>query len=188
LTGKIVTADGGPLAFPDSDQAGYPAAAIFLHPSGTVDADNPLGDESATALDGTFQLNDLVAGTYDITVESLGYQPVKLSNVVLNSLSTTALGTITLQNGPSLTATVAKPDGSAVNTNDVNMAVAATSDLSSIIFGRIQSDAATTNILSVSFAGFQLSPSNYSILLFDNNDNIILPTEGRNLVFASTGD
>src|SRR5262249_53122660 len=128
FVGKVVTGDGGSLSFPDGDQAGYPAAAVFslLHGDNTVH--DPLGDENATALDGSFTIADLPAGIYDLTIECLGYQPVKLSNLTLGGNTSTNLGTITLQRGAVLQATLLKPDGSAVNTNDVNQAVAASSD------------------------------------------------------------
>jgi hypothetical protein len=146
VSGKIITADGNPLSFPDGGQQGYPAAAVYLFLHGDNTVDNPLGNENATALDGTFSIPYLQAGIYDITIESLGYKPVKFLNVSLNSNSVDNLGTITLQTGPSLTATLAKPDGSLVNTSDVQTAVAASADLSSIIFGQINSDAKTGNI------------------------------------------
>src|SRR5262249_50776053 len=148
---------------------------------------NPLGDTSATALDGTFSIPYLPAGTYDITVESLGYRPAKITGVAIGS-SSKDLGTITLQTGPSLNATLAIPDGSNVNTNDVRFAVAATADLGSIIFGQITSDAKTSNITSIQFSGFELSPKVYSVLLFDNQDNIITPPEGKSLVFTNNND
>ena len=81
FTGKIVTADGGSLSFPESDQAGYPVAAVYLHLEGSTSDDNPLGQESATNLDGTFTIGDLVPGVYDITVESLGYQPYRATGL-----------------------------------------------------------------------------------------------------------
>src|SRR5262249_30658110 len=70
----------------------------------------------------------------------------------------------------------------------VQQAVAASADLSSIIFGQINSDANTNNILSIKFAGFELSPKTYSVLLFDTHNNIIVPSEGKGLVFTSNTD
>ena len=156
---------------------------------GTVDADNPLGNESATALDGTFSIPYLPAGIYDITVESLGYRPLRVTGVNITNGSV-SLGTLTLQKGPTLNGTLAKPDGSSVNTGNVNFAVAATSDLGSIIFGRIVSDANTGNITSIQFSGFELSPKVYSVLLFfsDPQNNIITPPEGRAISFTSNSD
>jgi hypothetical protein len=187
FTGTIATSDNGPLSFPDGDQAGYPAAAIFVNLQGTNMADNPLGDENASNLSGSFTISNYPAGIYDLTIESLGYRPVKITGVTLtNALKN--LGTITLQKGPALQTTLTKPDGSAVNTTDVHQAVAVTPDLSSIIFGQINSDAQTNNILSIKFAGFELSPKTYNVLLFDTHDNIIVPVEGKSLTFAANSD
>jgi len=187
LTGKIVTVDGGSLGYPESDQAGFPEAAIYTLLEGTIDQDNPLGDSNASALDGSFVISDLPAGTYDITVESLGYRPLKLTGIALTSTSKD-LGTLTLQKGPSLKVTLAKPDGTSVNTSDVQFAVAATPDLGSLIFGQIASDANTGNITSIQFSGFELSPQTYSVLLFDSQSNITSPPEGLNLTFTSNSD
>jgi hypothetical protein len=185
--GTVQTVDGGALYFPSDEQSGYPAAAIYVKLQGDPTGDDPLGDENATALNGSFNITHLPAGVYDLTIMSLGYRPVRMIGVTLTSTPRN-LGTITLQKGPSLTATLAKPDGSAVNTSDVRQAVAASADLSSIIFGQINSDAQTNNILSIKFAGFELSPKVYSILLFDSRDNIIVPSDGRNIVFTANND
>lgn len=187
VTGKVVTVDGGPLDFPESENAGYPAAALYLKQQGVQgNSDDPLGDiRAATALDGTFTVNYLAPGTYILTIDSLGYRPVRQTISVTNG--TLAMGTITLQKGASLTATLAKPNGSAVTTSDVRTAVAVTSDLSSIIFGKAESDANTKNITSVKWAGFETNKT-YSVLLFDELDNIVQPPEGRSLSFASVSD
>jgi hypothetical protein len=186
FTGSIRTADGGPLAFPDNDQSGYPEAAIYLHLVGNSSDDNPLGQENATNIDGSFSIGNIVAGTYDITVESLGYQPYRVTGVAIAKGTTKDLGSITLQKGAVLNATLARPDGTLVNTNEVETVVAVSQDLTSIIFGQANKDANSGNILSLKFSGFLNSPQSYNVLLFDKNNNITSPLEGRNLVFTST--
>jgi len=186
FTGKVMTVDGGSLSYPDGDQVGFPSAAVYLHLEGSTSDDNPLGMENATALDGSFVIADLVAGVYDITVESLGYQPYRVLGVSLAKGGSQSLGTITLQRGAELDATLAKPDGTLVNTGQVQTAVGVSADLTSIIFGQVTKDATTGNILSLKFSGFQVSPQTYNILLFDNQNNITTPPEGRALVFDSS--
>ncbi len=188
LAGQIVTADAGSLSYPDGDQIGYPAAAIFLHLEGSTSDDNPLGQDYATALNGSFTIGELVPGLYDITVESLGYQPYKVTAISVANGAIQNLGTITLQRGAELDATLAKPDGSLVNTGQVQTVVAVSPDLTNIIFGQVNKDATTGNILSIKFSGFQLTPQTYNILLFDQQNNITTPPEGRNLVFVSSSD
>ena len=83
-------------------------------------------------------------------------------------------------------ATLARPDGSLVNTGQVDTVVAVTQDLSSIIFGQVNKDATTGNILSLKFSGFLTSPQVYNVLLFDKQNNITSPPEGANLVFVSS--
>jgi len=186
FTGKVVTVDGGTLSFPDGDQVGYPAAAVYLHLEGSTSDDNPLGMENATALDGSFAAGDLVAGLYDVTIESLGYQPYRLTGVALSKGASQSLGTITLPKGAELDTTLTKPDGTLVNTGQVQTAVGVSPDLTSIIFGQVAKDASTGNILAIKFSGFQLSPQIYNILLFDDQNNITTPPEGRGLVFTSS--
>ncbi len=189
LSGKVLKPPNGqPLSYPESDQQGYPAAAIYVFLHGDTTVDNPLGTSNATDLDGTFSIPFLQAGVYDITIESLGYKPVRLTNITLTDDTNKDLGTTTLQTGPILNAALAKPDGSAVNTKDVRTAVAASNDLGSIIFGQVNSDANTGNILSVKFAGFDLSPKTYTVLFFDSRDNVIVPPEGKGLVFGPDSD
>jgi hypothetical protein len=187
LTGRVATIDGGSLGYPENDNAGFPVAAVYFRAQGTVNEDNPLGDVAATALDGTFSIPYIPAGIYDLTVESLGYRPLMLTGISITNASKD-LGTLTLQKGPSLKAMLVKPDGSSVNTSDVQMAVAATADLGSIIFGQITSDSKTNNIASIQFSGFELTPKVYSVMLFDNQGNIVVPPEGKSLVFANNTD
>lgn len=181
LNGRVVTEDGGALSFPEDDRAGYPAAAVYLKRDGSADSDDPLGEiRGATDLNGNFSLPYLVPGNYSMQVLSLGYRTYKAAVAVSGA---TNAGTITLQTGPRLTATLAKPDGTAVTTNDVQSAVAVTSDLESILFGQIKSDSVTRNIQSLTFDGFELNKT-YSILLFDELQNIVQPTEGRSIRFT----
>jgi len=188
IVGRIATADRGSLSYPDGNQSGFPAAAIFLHLEGSTSDDNPLGQEYATALDGSYAIGDLVPGLYDITVESLGYQPYKISGIALANGATQNLSVITLQRGAELDATLARPDGSLVNTGQIQTVVAVSPDLTSIIFGQVNKDATTGNILSLKFSGFQVSPQTYNVLLFDQQNNITTPPEGRNLVFVSSSE
>jgi hypothetical protein len=186
MVGQVVTADGGNLSFPDGDQVGYPAAAVYLHLEGSTSDNNPLGQEYATSLNGSFTIGDLVPGLYDMTVESLGYQPYKVTGIALTNGTTQNRGTITLQTGAELDATLAGPDGSLINISQVQNAVAASPDLSSIIFGQITKDATTGNILSIKFSGFQVSPQTYNVLFIDQQNNITTPPEGEGLVFVSS--
>jgi len=182
LSGTILTEDNGPLSYPDEDRGGYPAAAIYMRAlNGPTQDDDPLGDiREATALDGTFAIRNLVPGTYVVQVVSLGYRPKRLTLTVDGA---TSAGSITLQKGPRLMATLTKPDGSGVNTTDTRQAVAVTADLNSIIFGQIASDQNTRNIRSIQFDGFELNKT-YSILIFDSLDNIMQPSEGRSISFT----
>ncbi|HVO33340.1 MAG TPA: fibronectin type III domain-containing protein, partial [Elusimicrobiota bacterium] len=182
LTGKIVTSDNGALSYPQGDEAGYPAAAVFVHLEGMPTEDNPLGDENSTALDGSFNIPYLPPGLYDLTIESLGYKPLRLNGVSLTTI-VKDLGTLTLSKGAALNTTITTPNGSPVNTSDVSFAVAVTPDVSTVIFGQILADG-SKNITGINFAGFDLAPKTYTVLLFDSQNNIITPPEGQGLSFA----
>lgn len=186
LSGAVLTADGGALGFPENDDKlqGYPVAAIYMSRQGSGGSgDNPLGDiTEATRLDGTFSIANLVPGTYNITIMSRGYKPNKQTLKIVAGANT--LPTVTLAKGGSVTATLRKPDGSAVNTDEVEFAVAATSDLGTILFGQIENDETTRNITQIAFSGFETGKT-YSLLLFDPNENIMTPPEGRSLVFST---
>jgi len=189
LTGMIVTADGGALSYPEDPYQGYPAAAIYLHREGYVSSnDNPLGEiTEMTGLDGRFRIINLVAGTYDVTLMSLNYRPVRMT-VQVKDAQAFDLGTVTFQKGPVLLATLKMPDGSPVTTSNVNFAAAVTADFSSMVFGQINSDANTQNILSIRFSGFDLSPKTYSVVLGDQMGTITMPTEGQRVIFNSNDD
>ena len=187
LTGKVVTSDGGPLSYTDGDQKGYPVAAIYLKAQGDRNEDNPLGFASATDLNGNFTISNLVPGIYDLTAESFGYGPVKLAAITVTSASQN-LPTITLQRGPSLQVNLAHADGTPVNTSEVDTVVAATADLGYILFGQVTSDANTSNIVSIKFAGFQLAPQTYSIVLIDKQGNLYSPADGTGIQFSSATD
>ncbi|MFA5975515.1 MAG: carboxypeptidase regulatory-like domain-containing protein [Elusimicrobiota bacterium] len=189
FAGRVRTVDDGAFSYPDGDkEMGFPVAAVYLHLQGAAEDDNPMGWSNATGLDGNFSIPNIVAGTYDITVMSLGYRPLKLTGVILSRGVARDLGTLTLQKGPQLTVTLAKPDGTSVNTNDIRMAVAVTPDMSSLIFSQIDSDANTGDIRFIKFGGFELSPKTYNILFFDNQDNMSSPVDGRGIVFSANTD
>lgn len=186
LTGSVSTSDNGSLSYPEGERQGYPAAAIYMHRSGENSADNPLGEiQEPTALDGSYSITNLVPGTYEIQIISLNYKPHKFTLTIAAGANSVAA--VTLQKGAVLNATLAKSDGSGVNTDDVNFAVAVTADLSSIIFGQIASDDNTRTIRSVRFSGFETA-KRYSVLFFDKRDNINSPVEGRNVQFAADTD
>ena len=187
MTGQIKTSDGGSLSYPESDQAGFPEAAIYTRISGSIDQNNPLGDQNASALDGSFSVSYLPAGTYDITIESLGYRPMTLPGVVITNAST-HLGTLTLQKGPTLLATLASPTARASIRPAWEPPWRSPRIWRAFIFGQISSDANTGNITSIRFSGFELTPKIYSVLLFDNQNNIIAPPEGQSLTFTSNSD
>ncbi len=187
LSGRVSTEDGGALSFPEEEQQGYPAAAIYLQRQGVPSSgDDPLGEiREATALDGTYTLSNLVPGTYEVTIISLEYKPYKFTTTL--SAGSNSVSAITLEKGAVLTAGLQRTDGSGVNTQDVRFAVAATADLESILFGQIKSDDATRTIRSIRFSGFETG-KRYSVLLFDDRDNITSPTEGRGLTFSSDNE
>lgn len=185
LSGQVLTIDGGALGYPDGDQEqGYPAAAIYLQKQGAASSgDDPLGDiKAASNLDGSFSIASLVPGTYDVRIISLNYKPYK--GVVTVAAGSNSLSTITLETGAALTATLLKPDGSGVNENEVRMAVAVTADLGTILFGQAAKDDNTKTVRSIRFSGFD-STKKYSVLIFDQHDNIVSPNEARNLTFSS---
>ncbi len=188
LSGQVLTMDSGPLGYPDGDkEQGYPAAAIYLQKQGVPTAgDNPLGDiQAASNLDGSFSITSLVPGRYDVQVVSLNYKPHKFAFTI--EAGSNNAGTITLQVGAILNTTLQKTDGSDVSSEDVEFAVAVTADLGTIIFGQISKDEHTRTIRSIRFSGFD-STKRYSVLLFDNRDNITSPNEGRNLAFSSDSE
>jgi hypothetical protein len=99
LTGTVVTGDGGALSYPEDKNSGFPVAAVYLRAQGSQlgQDDNPLGNiTEATGLDGRFTVSHLVAGTYVVTIESLGYRPIQR---VVTIDGTADFGTATLQRG-----------------------------------------------------------------------------------------
>ena len=129
----------------------------------------------------------LVAGTYDMTVESLGYQPYRLSTGWSSRAALRrAIPAITLQKGAELDATLARPEGSLVNSSQVDTCVAVSQVLTSIFFGQASNDANTGNNPPQKFSGFLTSPQRYNVLLFDKHNNIPSPPEGRNRGFISS--
>lgn len=187
LSGSVSTVDSGPLAYPDDKQQGYPVAAIYLKRQGVpASGDDPLGEiRASTNLDGTYTISNLVPAIYDITVMSLEYKPYVFTQTI--TAGSNAASAITLQKGSVVNATLRKPDGTGVTTSDVQFAVAATADLQSILFGQITSDENTRGVSAIRFSGFETN-KRYSILLFDDKDNITTPAEGRNLLFTTDTD
>lgn len=175
VIGTVKTEDGGPLKNP-FDRDGSPTANIIMHKRGTVPRKTPVGDiEANTTPDGTFKVNDLVAGGYDLRVFSGGYSVHLLENFEVSGSTSTKLSAITLKRGAILKGAIVKPDGSNPTQDEAGVLIAGSPDFKNIVVGSLTTDEITKVVTRYEIAGLQPGVE-YAILAFpeDSDDAIVL--------------
>ena len=187
VTGKVQTVDGGVLTPPFSDgnsRVGQRGADIVLHRDGAMFNDNPLGEiEDRSAADGTFRIDGLKPGNYTLRSLAVGYvTDIKKITVPVGVLDT---GVTTLGLGASVSGTIAKPDGSAPNSNEVNMVLGVDDNFEDFLFGTTEVDNQTLEVKSYSVSGFQTGKS-YSLIIVTGKDDIVEAKKG--VSFNSVGE
>ncbi len=183
ITGTITTADGKPLSYPFSDQLGFPAAAVIANKQGDVPTGNPIGDiETRSDINGSFTLDRLSTGTYDVYFFSVGYAVKKTSvSVAAGAVSLN----VTLNTGLELSGDISKSDGTKPVESELNTILAASADFSEIVIGANNTNGNTGTIDGYSLAGLK-SGTTYTIMFFSNGDDIIVPPESVNGVWITT--
>lgn len=180
IKGKVVTEDGGSLSYPFGDQAGYPTAAVALKLADEV-SDNPFGDIIAPAnVDGTFLIEGVTAGTYELRAVSLGYA-VTLKSLSVGSGLTDA-GALTLSRGATLSGTIAKPDGALPSEKEITGIGAADKDFSNVLFGTVKKDPVSRTVNQYEITGF-LPNVSYNVGFFSEDGEINVAAQ--NISFSS---
>ncbi|MBI4064699.1 MAG: carboxypeptidase regulatory-like domain-containing protein [Elusimicrobia bacterium] len=175
--GKVVSSDGGAFGFPFGDQAGFPAAAIAIKKAGDQSTDNPFGDIIIpTAPDGTFVIDGIAAGKYEIRALSSGYAPT-LKTVTVGSTGQIDAGIITLNRGALLTGKIAKNDGGAVSGQEAFKIVAMDQNLTTPLIGTLVMDPNTKNIEKYEIAGFAIN-LNYNLGVLGEEGDFALLASG----------
>ncbi len=190
VNGTVTTVDGQPLSYPFGDRKGFPAAAVFLQPSGVVPTVSPLGDISAvTGADGSFDVPGLSTGTYTLRAASLGYAVYEATIAVVPG--TNAVGTLVLRKGATVTGRVLKPDPSSPSgfsqpsASELGGASAADDTFTEFVVGNVDQDPQTNTISGYTITGFKPNIG-YSIALYpQTGDDICFPPEGQELTFSA---
>ncbi|MBI3552269.1 MAG: right-handed parallel beta-helix repeat-containing protein [Elusimicrobia bacterium] len=201
VTGQIVVADaatGGALSFPFGAQKGFPAAAVFMQSTGTVQTENPLGDIlENTDSQGFFTVPGLSTGTFSLKAVSLGYQVFNAtvtastsSYVMYTGVNTPANyipgNVITLQRGATVTGRIVKSDGSAPNSTEVSGVAAANFALGEYVIGSVDVDPVAKTVNAYTISGFKTGISyDLVILPADTHDDTVFPPEGSGVSFSA---
>ncbi|MDP3543402.1 MAG: hypothetical protein Q8T11_13115 [Elusimicrobiota bacterium] len=195
VTGQVVVADaatGGALSYPFGDKRGFPAAAINLHPVGTVPS-NPLGDiEATTESGGLFSIPGLSTGLYSLHATSLGYGVYNATVSVIGSSfsiftgSNTPVAPLTLTRGATATGRILKSDGTSPNSNEVVGIAAANFGAGEFVVGSVESDPVAKTVNAYTVSGFKPGIS-YNIVLLSgsNGKEVVFPAEGAGVVFGA---
>ncbi len=183
LTGQVLTGDGGALSYPSGGQKGFPAAAVYLQPQGTLPGLNPYGDIAAqTGTDGRFEVPGLSTGTYSLSVVSLGYLPY--SGSVAVATGTVAAGNITLTRAATVKGSIRKADPasptgySCPNAQEVSGVAAADGEFTQFLSGTVEEDALTRTICSYEVSGFLPGYDYQLALLGASAEDAVFPSEG----------
>ncbi|MEW6557065.1 MAG: carboxypeptidase regulatory-like domain-containing protein [Elusimicrobiota bacterium] len=173
VKGKVITEDTGkPPVSIEEDEMG---AMVFMQLENTIPRTNPIGDiMAAVEFDGSFKIEALPKGTYNLLVVVPGYSSV--SKTVTVEDKEVDLGTLTLKVGAKISGEIKKPDGKRPSKDELDIIVAATDDMADILVGQLKKTG--NEITGYELSGFQAGKS-YNILF-------ILP-EGFELVPAVCG-
>ncbi|MBL0349122.1 MAG: hypothetical protein IPP68_01935 [Elusimicrobia bacterium] len=186
LIGSIRTLDGAPLvpAFENgNNQAGVRGANIALHFDGAALDDNPLGEiEDTTNPDGTFRIDGLKPGAYTFRAISAGYSTA-LKKILVAKTGATNVGTVTLGLGASVSGAIAKPDGSAPSSSELQMVIGVDQNFEDFVFGTMETNSETQWVTGYSLSGFQTG-KNYSLLFVSKKGEVGEAATG--IVFATT--
>ncbi|MBI5623893.1 MAG: hypothetical protein HY924_08955 [Elusimicrobia bacterium] len=182
-----VTASGGPGLSVQFDMGQIvPGARVYVQKVGVIPTKNPVADiEVYTDAEGYFEAPALTAGTYRLTIASLNYG--SRSMLVTVEDSSVDLGSLALSLGGSLSGSIKKPDGSSPSQDEVQMVVAANSDMSEILFGTMVKDETAKTVSDYSISGFKPGVA-YTLVLVDDKENLVTPREASYLVFASSSE
>lgn len=187
VTGRVAAVDGGILypVFTDDESAdGLRGADVVLHRDGAIFDENPLGEiEERTAADGTFRVEGLKPGPYTLRALAQGY--VTSVQTLLVPAGTKDVGTLTLAKGATVTGALTKPDGTAVNSEEVDMVVGVDEDFEDFLFGTVDVDAGTQEIEGYTVSGFQVGKV-YSLIIVTGKDDIM--ATGSTVAFAAAGE
>ena len=187
VTGRVVPIDGGILypVFTDDESAdGLRGADVVLHRDGAMFEDNPLGEiEERSSADGTFRVEGLKPGPYTLRALAQGY--VTSVQTLLVPAGPKDVGTITLAKGATVTGTLTKPGGDAVNSEEVDMVVGVDENFEDFLFGTLDVDVGTQEIEGYTVSGFQANKV-YSLVIVTGKDDIM--ATGSTVAFAATGE
>jgi len=188
VSGFVTTVDSGALSYPFGEMQGFPAAALFIQPYGTVPKSNPIGDiEAITEPGGSFSV-PLSTGSYTMKVVSLGYSVPSVAFTVSGSGMVT-VSTITLVKGGTVTGQIRKPDSTAPggyaepNTDEIDLVAAANDGFSEFVMGTVVSDPVSRTITRYTISGFKPGIG-YSLALMSPNGDLVFPAEGREVQFS----
>ncbi|MCD6569829.1 MAG: hypothetical protein J7L53_03910, partial [Deltaproteobacteria bacterium] len=160
LEGTITKPAGSSTAFapPFNDEGmDLPVAFIVMQKKGVPASDpmdgieamsNPSEGDSTTYL-----VDNLVPGTYKVSVYSNGLCTYVKNNLEIQAGSNTL--DITLTEGATVSGTVTKPDGTHPTTTDIEEVVAMNAD-QELVFGTFTKDPATGEILSYEIKGLEV--------------------------------
>ncbi len=180
FTGRVTTADGGPLKNPvgGNSDMGYPVATIIMNKLGDIPTNNPIGDiEVRTDLQGNFTIDRLAPGTYELYAMSLGYAVKKMLIHLASSDTAKAIGDVQLQNGLELSGEIVKPDGThPLADREVSILAAANSDFSELTIASLISNPQTGTIDGYSLAGLKAGTT-YTLMIFNESGQPITPPE-----------
>jgi len=182
VEGSVVTIDSGVLSYPFGDMQGYPAAALFIQPYGTVPKNNPIGDiEAITEPGGGFSV-PLTTGSYTMRIVSLGYS-VPVTTFTVTGSGMVNLGTTILPKGGTVTGQIRKPDSTAVggyaepNSGEISLVAAANDGFTEFVMGTVVSDPVSRTITRYAISGFKPN-IDYSLALMSDNNDMTFPSEG----------
>ena len=133
----------------------------------------PKWDEEDNRWKSDFTLNGLKSGTYNLKVFATDLCAEFIPGIVVNEGANT-LADIVLSTGSALSGTILKADGTKITTSEVEMVVAATQDMSELVFGEFVVDEGTQEIESYSIKGLKKGKFYTVVLPIGRGDNLFM--------------
>ncbi len=174
LTGKVIAPQGVELYMPFSGEE-MSVAYLILQDAEEAYTDPMDGIEQVTSPDGSFNIQGIVPGTYNLKVFSKGSATAIVPNITIAEGANSA-GEIQLVVGGTVHGTIKTTDGKNINTSMFEIPLAMKADFSSMVFGTFNSNEVTKEIESYTVEGLEAGGEYYVVLAAEEGADIFIST------------
>lgn len=170
LTGRVLAPQGVDLEFPMGETGR--GAYVILSKKGKVYTDPIGGIQEATAPEGTFNIQGLVTGEYNVKVMAKNLATFSTTTILVDGANT--LPDVTLNQGGSVQGIIRDTNGKKISTSYVESVLVIEKERFILTFGNVSADPSTREILTYEVRGLKPGTSYYIAMAGPNGTNIVM--------------